>query len=165
MSHEQHARTSTRPTQNIVEDLGPLDEYNEDVLTAWYAEVSDVPGPFEHRLACDLDQLQGAWMTIPGQRQTEMLIAGHQLAVYLGNGDIYMGTFTLGTSGPLTMLDVRVQEGPNRHRGLPVLCICKLKGDTLRWCSAFPGDSVRPTAFDNHNPHLLCLVFRREHRA
>lgn len=129
------------------------------------AEFSDEPEPIERRLACELDRMQGAWTTVSGRRQAKLLISGQHLTIHFGDGDIYMGSFTLGTNGLRTTLDVYVEEGPSRHRGLPVLCICDLKGDTLRWCNASPGEAERPTAFDDHNPHLLCLIFRREHRA
>jgi hypothetical protein len=76
-----------------------------------------------------------------------------------------MGSFTLGAAGRLTTLEVRIDEGPVRHKGLSVLCVCELDGETMHWCNATPGEAHQPTAFDDHNPHLLCLRFRREHRA
>jgi uncharacterized protein (TIGR03067 family) len=148
-----------------VEDRGPPDESLEDVLTLWHAEDMDEDEPAERRLACELDRLQGAWTTISGRRQAELLVAGQHLTVHFDGGDIYMGSFTLGKCGRLTTLDVRLEEAPCRHRGLSVRCICELQGDTLRWCNASPGETTRPTGFDEQNPRLLCLIFRREHRA
>lgn len=163
MSQDQLAPISILAAGNLAEDSEPHDECDEDILTLWSAEFQDDPGLVEPCPASHLDRLQGAWITISGKRQAELLIAGHHLTIHFGDGDIYMGSFTLGTSGRRMTLDVRVEEGPPRHQGLPVLCICELEGDTLRWCNATPGETVRPTAFDAHNPHLLCLIFRREH--
>jgi uncharacterized protein (TIGR03067 family) len=157
--------TRNRPTRTAVEDPAPRDECLEDILTLWQAELMDEPEPYDRRLTADLDRLQGAWTTIGGRRQAELLIAGQHLTAHFGDGDIYMGSFTLGTNGPLTTLDIRLEEAPARHRGLDVLCICELKGDTLHWCNASPGETERPTDFDDRNPHLLCLTLRREHRA
>jgi len=152
----------TRPTPSDVKGHSLRSEFLDEVLriTGFW----DEPEPVERRLASDLDRLQGVWSTISGRRRAELLVSGQHLTVHFSDGDIYMGSFTLGTSGRLTTLDVRVEEGPSRHRGLPVLCICELDGDTLRWCNASPGETARPTAFDEHNPHLLCLMLRREHR-
>lgn len=131
-----------------------------------YGEFWEDPPPveMEQRLASDLGRLQGAWTTVSGRRSAELLISGQHLTIHFQDGEIYMGSFTLGAAGRRTTLDVRIDEGPSRHRGLLTLCLCELQGDTLRWCNASPGNAERPLAFDEQNPHLLCLMLRREHR-
>jgi len=130
-----------------------------------FGEVCEEPSLTGWDRGSDLERLQGAWITVAGQRQAELLFSGHHVTMHLGDGRIYMGTFTLGAPGRVASLDILVEEGPEKHRGLPVHCIYELDGDTLRWCNASPGRVEPPTAFDEHNPHLLCLMFRREHRA
>ena len=118
----------------------------------------------ERRLSSDLERLQGAWTTESGPRQVELLISGQHLTAHFGDGEIYMGSFRLGSAGRLTTLDVHIDEGPLKHRGQTVLCICELNGDTMHWCNASPGHAERPSVFDDQNSHLLCLMLRREHR-
>jgi uncharacterized protein (TIGR03067 family) len=106
------------------------------------------------------DCLQGAWQAISGRRKAELLVSGEHLTVYFADGDIYMGRFTLGDGAPATM-DVTIEEGPAQHRGRVAHCIWELDGDTLRWCTAFPGQPDRPTGFEEADPRHLFLELKR----
>jgi uncharacterized protein (TIGR03067 family) len=106
--------------------------------------------------------LQGAWLSVAGRRQAELLVSGDHLTVHFAEGDIYMGRFTLGEGQPATM-DVRVEEGPPQHKGQLARCIWEVDGDMLRWCTALPGQPGRPADFAEADPRHLCLVFHREH--
>jgi uncharacterized protein (TIGR03067 family) len=144
-------RTRSVPTQAI-EDPTHLEDL-------W-----DEPAPSPHIIRPDAEALQGAWKSVTGRRQAEFLISGNRFTIHFGDGDIYMGSFTLGKNGRTRTMDVRVEEGPNRHRGLIALCIYELDGDMMRWCTASPGQADRPLAFAEHDPQHLFLVFRREHQ-
>jgi uncharacterized protein (TIGR03067 family) len=111
----------------------------------------------------DLERLQGAWLAVAGRRQAEFLIAGNRIAVHFADGDVYLGSFTLDTDGRHALMDVRVEEGPSRHKELIAQCIYEVAGDVLRFCAGSPGQGDRPTAFAEVHPLHLCLIFRREH--
>lgn len=111
----------------------------------------------------DLEKLQGAWISVEGRRQVELLIAGHAFAFKFKGGDIYMGSFDLESEAQPRTMDMRIGEGPLKHRGEIALCIYELDGDTLRWCPTEPGTEFRLSRFpavDDRNH--LCTVFRRE---
>jgi len=127
-----------------------------------FEEFWDEPMPTP-RTPCGVEALQGGWLALGGRRQAEMLISGSRLTVHFDDGDIYMGSFTLGRSGRLETMDISIEEGPARHKGMSALAIYELDGHTLRWCTASPGQADRPAAFAEPDPLSLFLVFRREH--
>jgi len=123
----------------------------------------DEPAPGVACSRSDLERLQGAWLAVAGRRQAEFLIAGNRIAAHFADGDVYVGSFTLDTDGRHATMDVRVEEGPSRHKGLIARCIYEVDGDVLRFCTASPGQGDRPAAFAEVHPLHLCLIFRREH--
>lgn len=123
----------------------------------------DEPAPRERPACPDTQALQGAWACVAGRRRALFLVAGDRFTLHFADGAIYMGTFSLGDDGWPCAMDVRIDQGPPRHKGLDALCIYEFDGDTLRWCTAEPGQQERPTAFIELDPRHLCLVFRREH--
>ncbi len=125
----------------------------------------DEPVPCARTLQADMDALQGAWTAVSGRRQATFLISGNLFTVHFADGDIYMGSFALGTNGRYRTMDVQVDEGPLRHKGQRALCIYELDHDMLRWCTASPGQIDRPAAFTEADPMHLCLVFRRHRPA
>lgn len=147
MARTPRARSVLAPgkDQSWIEDL-------------WDEPTSSVPLPRDDALA-----LQGAWLSVEGRRQAELLIQGDHLTVHFADGDIYMGTFTLAPDARPAAMDVRVEEGPVRHKGQVARGIYQLEGDTLNWCTASPGQPDRPAAFAEHDAQHLCLVFHREH--
>ncbi len=128
----------------------------------WLENLWDEPTALAPRARAGPEALQGAWLATAGRRQAELLIRGGHLTVHFDNGDIYMGRFTLGEGRPATM-DVLVEEGPHKHKGRLALCVWEVAGDTLRWCTASPGQTERPAGFTEADPQHLCLIFRREH--
>jgi uncharacterized protein (TIGR03067 family) len=126
-------------------------------------EFWDEPSPGMACALTDLTRLQGAWLAVAGRRQVEFLIAGNRIAAHFADGDVYLGTFTLSHNGRHATLDVRVEEGPAHHRGQQSLGIYEVDGDVLRFCTASPGQELRPLAFAEADPLHLSLVFRREH--
>jgi uncharacterized protein (TIGR03067 family) len=113
--------------------------------------------------ATDLEQLQGTWVCVSGRRQAEFVISGYLFAFRFQDGDTYLGTFWLGPEAQPKAMDMRLDEGPARHRGKIARCIYELSGDTLRWCPAEPGSEERLTSFPPIvDSRYLCMVFRRE---
>jgi len=125
-------------------------------------EFWDEPTPHERPACPDTQALQGAWRCVAGRRAAVFLVAGSRFTLHFEDGVIYMGTFTLGGDGWPCQMDVRIDEGPAKHRGQVALCIYEFDGDTLRWCTASPGQADRPTAFLERDPLHLSLVFRRD---
>lgn len=123
----------------------------------------DEPEPPEGEAGADLEELQGAWVSVSGRRPAEFLIAGHHFTIRFQDGAIYMGAFDLGQAARPKTMDMRIDEGPARHQGKTALCIYELAGGALRWCAVEPGKGERPSAFPpEDDPHYLALWFRRE---
>jgi uncharacterized protein (TIGR03067 family) len=111
----------------------------------------------------DKGRLQGAWNFVSGIREAQLFIAGDHFTVKFKNGDIYLGVYVLDPTTKPKMMDMTIQEGPEKHRGLTSLVIYELDGDKLIWCPAEPGTGCRRCAFPpDGDLHNLCIVFRRE---
>jgi hypothetical protein len=111
----------------------------------------------------DLTALQGAWGSISGRREAMLLVAGIRFTVRFHDGVIYMGTFELGVGPQLGRMEMRIDEGPTRHKGQRTLCLYELDGDFLRWCAGGPGRDDQLSAFpDEDDPRYLSILFRRE---
>jgi uncharacterized protein (TIGR03067 family) len=117
----------------------------------------------EAAICKDKERLQGTWNYVSGIRAAQMLIAGEHFTVKFANGDIYLGVYTLDPTAKPKMMDMTIQEGPDKHRGKTSLVIYELDGEHLIWCPAEPGTGNRRAAFppDDDTQHL-CIVFRRE---
>src|SRR5262249_6335271 len=104
----------------------------------------------------------GAWESIAGPREAHLLIAGNRFAFEFRDGAIYMGEFTLGPDAVPAEMDMRIDEGPVRHRGQVAECIYLLDGNLLRWCAAEPGDGRRLAYFPStDDDRFLSLVLKR----
>jgi uncharacterized protein (TIGR03067 family) len=124
----------------------------------------DEPEPVAPQDHQALEALQGAWEFVSGRRRAELLISGTHLAIHFADGDIYLGSFTLEPASRPGLMIIHIDEGPPRHKGGTAHCIYEVVGDTLRWCTAWPGPANRLSAFpDESDPRYLCLAFRREH--
>jgi uncharacterized protein (TIGR03067 family) len=123
--------------------------------------VIDVAVELETRT--DLELLQGTWVSVTGRRVAEFVISDYLFAVRFQDGDVYLGTFRLDPDARPRTMDMRIDEGPARHRGKIARCIYELDSLTLRWCPAEPGREERLAAFPaESDPRYLHLVFRRE---
>ena len=111
----------------------------------------------------DLEQLQGAWVSVSGRHQAELLVAGNLYAFKFVSGKIYMGTLDLDADEHPRQMIMRIDEGPIKHKGQFALCIYELDGDTLRWCPTEPGSDERLTDFPCvDDGRYLCTVFQRQ---
>jgi uncharacterized protein (TIGR03067 family) len=146
---EGEALAESLPLQTLVEDF-------------W-----DEPNAPEEIVPRDLEELQGAWVSVWGARAAQLFVAGRRYAMrYPDGGEIYMGTFELDPTGRPRRMDMHIEEGPAAHKGKTARCIYELSGGALRWCAARPGRPERPAGFptENDSPHLY-LLFRREEPA
>jgi uncharacterized protein (TIGR03067 family) len=136
-----------------------------EVLAGHLEDCWDEPDARAKTACTYLDLLQGAWVTVSGRRRAEFLVCGTQVTVHFADGEIYMGSLTIDPYARPAAMDIRIDEGPQKHRGKIALCVYEVDGDTLRWCTAGPGQLARPDGvFAEKDRYHLSLVFRREHR-
>jgi uncharacterized protein (TIGR03067 family) len=140
---------------------------NETVITltlqSHIEDCWDEPALPDAGVVADLEALQGAWYSVSGRREAELLVSGHHFAFRFADGDIYMGAFDLDPATAPKLMVMRIDEGPARHRGKTALCIYELDGPLLRWCATDPGRDERLQAFPaEDHAHYLCMVFQRE---
>jgi len=105
----------------------------------------------------ELDKLQGTWVGVSGERdgqklstdqatRGQLIIKGDRYTVREGDKVTEQGTFKIDpTKKPMT-LDVMPTEG--EHKGMNMLGIYELEGDTLRACLA-PSGKERPKEFSS----------------
>lgn len=109
----------------------------------------------------ELDQFQGSWTSVAGPCEARLLVCGNRYTFEFVGGDIYMGTVELGPDG----MDMRIEAGPEEHRGQVAQCLYRLEGGVLRWCPGRPGSGRRPTSFPLvDDPRYLSFVFRQLRR-
>ena len=107
--------------------------------------------------------LQGTWRSVSGRREAEVLFAGYLFTVHFADGEVYMGAYQLDSHAHPKKMDMRIDEGPDKHRGKIAHCLYEVDGDTLRWCAVEPGSEERPTAFPSvYDTHHLSMVLQRE---
>lgn len=108
-----------------------------------------------------LSDLQGSWVTVAGRRDAKFLIAGHRFTFEIVDGDIYMGTIRIDSTADPVEMDLKIEEGPARYKGLTAFCIVHWDGEHLQWCPTRPGSGVRLTGFPAvDDDRFLSLVFR-----
>jgi uncharacterized protein (TIGR03067 family) len=113
----------------------------------------------------ELEQLQGAWLSVAGPREAKLLVAGNRFTFEFIDAEIYMGTLELDPGADPRRMDMRIEEGPERHRGRLALCIYHLDGGVLRWCPARLGADQRLSGFPSvDDDRYLCLVFKQLRR-
>jgi len=115
------------------------------------------------RARTEIENLQGTWRAIAGQRWAELRITGNAFTFRFEEGDRYVGTLEVRPEDQPTAMDMIIAEGPSHHRGLTTLCIYELEGDEMRWCPSDPGSYRRPAQFASYfNQRALCLLFQRD---
>jgi uncharacterized protein (TIGR03067 family) len=136
---------------------------DSDTLPARMEDYWDEPPGDDRSLRTAYNDLQGAWFSFSGRREAEFLISGSHFTVRFADGDIYMGAFELHPEDLPKRMEMRIEEGPTRHKGKTTLCIYELDGRTMRWCTGNPGNSEHLAAFPSEDaPDYLCMRFRRE---
>ena len=107
----------------------------------------------------DLDLLQGL-DDRRYRRSVKLLIAGTRYTFEFEDGPIYMGTFSSNKEETPKQIDMLIEEGPAKDKGLIALCIFHVEGDVLRFCPTAPGSDRRLLSFPSVDDHrYLSLVF------
>jgi uncharacterized protein (TIGR03067 family) len=110
----------------------------------------------------DRDKLQGIWVYVSGQRKAELIVAGDHFTVKFRNGDVYMGSYRLASARKPKHIDMKVEEGPDRHRGKVSQGLYRFEGDRLHWAPGEPG-RPRPGGFpEPEDREFLYLVLKRD---
>jgi uncharacterized protein (TIGR03067 family) len=108
-------------------------------------------------------KLQGTWIVVSGRWTCQMHFAAHHFALRFPNGDVYLGVYTVDPTVTPAAMDMTIEDGPDKYRGLTALCLYDLNGDTLRWCPTEPGKTQRRTAFPPEGEAKWpMLVLRRD---
>ena len=119
------------------------------------------PAPVRTQTKTDFDLLQGAWTTVAGLRPAKLLVAGDRFTFEFLEGDIYMGTFFLDSEEEPKQIDMLIEAGPAKVKGLIALCIYHVEGDILRWCPTKPGADRRLRSFPGvEDERYISLVFK-----
>jgi hypothetical protein len=115
------------------------------------------------RVCTDLENIQGDWLTVEGQRAGELTISGQNFSLRFLDNTHYAGTFELlPANSPATML-MHVVDGPPKHKGKSAWCLYSLEVGMLRWCPTEPGSNERLSAFPGMNDkRYLHTLFRRD---
>jgi uncharacterized protein (TIGR03067 family) len=125
-------------------------------------DMLEAPAAARAETRTDLDQLQGAWVSVAGLRSAKLLIAGSRYTFEFHDGDIYMGTFFLDDEETPRQIDMLIEEGPTKEKGLISLCVYHLEGDVLRWCPTKPGSDRRLRSFPSvEDQRYASTVFKR----
>jgi uncharacterized protein (TIGR03067 family) len=128
-------------------------------------DILELEAPPRSQAHPDLERLQGAWVAVAGRRHARLLIAGHRFTFEIEDGDIYMGTLFLDDDENPRQMDMLIEEGPAKARGLISLCVYNLDGDVLRWCPTKPGTDRRLKSFPSvEDDRYLSLVMKRTAR-
>jgi uncharacterized protein (TIGR03067 family) len=113
-----------------------------------------------------LQTLQGAWEFVWGTRDARLVIDGNSYQITFKNGDVYQGTFELDPMSRPNAIDLRIDDGPERHRGKESRGIYLLDSDHLMLCPGVPGSGDRLAAFPEPDDRTqLRLVFRKNKTA
>jgi uncharacterized protein (TIGR03067 family) len=110
----------------------------------------------------DVKKLQGKW-TGMGEGGTVVVLefSKDSFTFTMGDKGSFKGTFKTGTAKKPYEIDLAVSEGPEaKYKGKTSLGIWEFDGDTLKWCGAEPGNTTRPTTFDEKGKNL-CVTFKR----
>ena len=118
----------------------------------------------ESDLHADLRNLQGTWVAVAGRREAELIVAGRLFTFRFTDGDVYMGAFWLDPTRAPRAMDMRIDEGPAKHRAKVAFCVYDWDGPRLRWCPTEPGTTERLAELPaEDDPRYLSLTFRRAH--
>ena len=78
------------------------------------------------------------------------------------NGEVYMGTYRLAPGRKPKHIEMKIEEGPDRHRGKMSLGLYRIEGHRLHWSPGEPGGE-RPDTFPCADDRdCLYLVLERE---
>ena len=104
----------------------------------------------ESALHTDLERLQGTWVSEAGRREAELMVAGRLFTFRYKGGEVYMGAFWLDPTQAPRAMDMRIDEGPGKHRGKVASCVYEIDGERLAGARHRAGDDCRPADGTSH---------------
>jgi uncharacterized protein (TIGR03067 family) len=121
----------------------------------------------------DLAALQGTWKAVAEKTagretgedftQHRLIFQGERFTVTNGERKLMSGTWKADAAAKPRSIDFTVTEGGGDNSpGATALGIFELAGGKLRWCSAEPGVTDRPTTFDTDGTNHMFIEFERE---
>jgi uncharacterized protein (TIGR03067 family) len=119
------------------------------------------------------EKLQGAWRAESaeqgGKVQADanehlLVFEGDNFSIKRGDQVIIKGTFTLDPSKKPKAIDMKITEGRREEdKDKTVHGIYELEKDTLKWCTAEPGNKERPKEFaTKEGTRLLFVTLKKE---
>ncbi len=119
----------------------------------------------------DNAKLQGAWQAVsssqggrddPEANQHTMIFEKDTVVIKRGGQTFVKGTFKLAAGKSPKQIDITIEEGPDNHKGKTAQGIYELKDGGLKWVTAPPGASERPTGFGaTDGTKNMLVVFER----
>jgi uncharacterized protein (TIGR03067 family) len=121
----------------------------------------------------DREQLQGTWRAVSSEqggkaqknaKEHLLIFDGDTFTLKSGDQVFAKGTFTLDPAQSPKAIDMTITEGlREQDKGKQVHGIYELGKDTLKWCTANPGDRDRPAEFATKEgtKHML-VTLRKE---
>jgi uncharacterized protein (TIGR03067 family) len=116
------------------------------------------------------DPLQGTWRAEsvedngkkPKANDHVLIFKGDTFTVQVGDTVDMQGTYKADPSKKPKALDLTFTEGAKEIKGKISLGIYSVKGDTLQWCGAKPGETERPKDFAAPaGSHRMYATFKR----
>ena len=97
-------------------------------------------------------ELEGTWIgTEPGSSaEVKLIVSGHSITAYLGEIEIYTGTFVLNITTTPKQIDTDIRESSlQQYIGKKSKGIYKIENGVLTITSNEPGDPNRPESFSD----------------
>lgn len=121
----------------------------------------------------DKEKLQGSWRPVSAEqggnvqedaKEHLLIFEGDTFTIKKGDQLFVKGTFTLDPSKTPKTIDMKVTEGRQESdNGKEVHGIYEIDKDSLKWCTAPPGDEDRPKEFaTKEGTKLLLVTLKRE---
>jgi RNA polymerase sigma factor (sigma-70 family) len=124
----------------------------------------------EAKAAAEKAKLKGTWKptsAVDNGREEEnpaehrVIFDGDSFTIKKNGNDEAKGKFTIDVAANPKTIDMKVTEG--KHEGESLLGIYAWDGDSLKWCTAMPGATERPSKFASEpGSSLLFVVFEKE---
>jgi uncharacterized protein (TIGR03067 family) len=122
----------------------------------------------------DAKALQGTWQAQSQRRgddseppektrRHQLVIDGDKFRIVRDGEDHIKGTVKIDSTAKPATIDLAITEAPHDGdaAGKTSLGIFELSGDELKWCSARPGATDRPTSFDTSGTQYMLVTFTR----
>jgi uncharacterized protein (TIGR03067 family) len=108
----------------------------------------------------ELDKFKGMWVGETDGKKVELKLTATDFDITFDGTLNFKGTFKIDPSKKPKQVDMTVKEGGMGFDGKTALGVYELDGDTLKWCTNFPGADNRPKGVDDKEGHMA-VTFKR----